>query len=206
MEAQRFPLRLMEWITTTVVLQRLKDSDEAAWELFTARFRGPLVGFARRLGLGEGEAEDVAQETLLAFLDAFRKGGYDRGRGRLGSWLFGIAHRRVLAAKREAARRAEKLGEAADADFFSRLADEESVRRTWDETWAKALLEQGLSQVKAEVEPATWRMFVEVVRKERAPAEVAREMGLSRNAVFIAKHRVLKRLRQLQEELDGLDG
>lgn len=192
----------MEWLTTTLVLERLREADEAAWELFTARHRGAVVGFARRCGLGDGDSEDVAQETFLAFVEAFRRGDYDRDRGRLGAWLFGIAHRRILAARREAGRRAEKAGEAPDTDFFSQVPGEEAARRTWDETWAKALLEEALARVKQEVEPATWRIFEEVVRKERAPADVAREMDLSRNAVFIAKHRVLKRLRRLQADLE----
>jgi RNA polymerase sigma-70 factor (ECF subfamily) len=53
----------------------------------------------------------------------------------------------------------------------------------------------------AEFEPATWRAFWECVVNERPAAEVASELELTENAVYLAKGRVLRRLRN---ELGGL--
>jgi RNA polymerase sigma-70 factor (ECF subfamily) len=50
--------------------------------------------------------------------------------------------------------------------------------------------------IRLEFHYSTWRAFELQVRDGRAPADVARELGTTVNAVLIAKSRVLKRLRQ----------
>ena len=61
-----------EWVTTSTMLQRLSDFDDrGAWERFSARFLHPIQAYARKRGLGHEEAEDVAQESLLAFAQAY---------------------------------------------------------------------------------------------------------------------------------------
>ena len=97
----------MEWITTSTILVSLGDySNRAAWERFTDRCRPPVLRFVRGMGLSEVDAEDAAQGTLLAFAEGFRKGQYDRSKGRLSSWLFGIAFRQALNKRRSLVRRA----------------------------------------------------------------------------------------------------
>jgi RNA polymerase sigma-70 factor (ECF subfamily) len=58
-----------------------------------------------------------------------------------------------------------------------------------------------LELMRNEFEEPTWRACFECTVNDRPAAEVARELGLSVNAVYVAKSRVLRRLRQ---ELDGL--
>jgi len=70
--------------TTTRLLEGLCDpEDEALWCEFDAQYRPILVGFARRLGLNVEDAADLAQETLVRFVEAYRAGRYDRGKARL---------------------------------------------------------------------------------------------------------------------------
>ena len=69
----------VDWLTTSTVLRDLGDlQNQTAWDRFVGRFRKPVVDFARRLGFEASQAEDVAQETLLAFVNAYREGRYDR--------------------------------------------------------------------------------------------------------------------------------
>lgn len=187
----------MAWLTSTVLLQQLAEGDDQAWSSFAERYRGPLLAFARRLGIPDHEAEDVAQETLLAFLSAWRRGRYDRQRGRLGAFLFGVAVQQV----REHHRRARRGGPAGvvETSFWRELPDEQGLRDTWDTTWERALFQRCLDQARRELKPSTLRAFELTALEERPPREVAAELGLSVNAVYVAKHRVLTRLRELQE-------
>ncbi|MCH8147121.1 MAG: sigma-70 family RNA polymerase sigma factor [Planctomycetes bacterium] len=194
----------MEWVTTTTVLHDLRDFDNrSAWERFTQRFRSPVIGFAVRLGLREPEAEDVAQETLLAFADGFRRGSYHPDKGRLRDWLFGIAYRQVLK-MRERLAHAEVQAPGSDTagSFWSQLPTEKEATASWSEEWARAVLNQCLQQVRREVEPTTIRAFELFALAKQPAADVGTELGISRNAVFIAKHRILKRLRELQEQYE----
>ncbi|HWL94739.1 MAG TPA: sigma-70 family RNA polymerase sigma factor [Phycisphaerae bacterium] len=190
----------MEWITTTTVLDRLRDAnDHSAWSSFVERFRAPITGFSRKLGLNLADAEDVAQETLMAFLESYRKNAYERRRGRLGHYLFGIAHNKILLARRKiGAREGQVSGTDDRTSFWSALPDSSQAQETWEREWRDSILVQCLEQVRQEVSPQTFEAFRMVVLEEIEPATVAERLGLTRNAVFIAKHRVGTRLRGLR--------
>ncbi|RJP38130.1 MAG: sigma-70 family RNA polymerase sigma factor [Phycisphaerales bacterium] len=195
----------MEWITTSTILQSLKEfHNQSAWQRFAERFRPSIVRFARKLGLSEAEAEDVAQETLAAFAAAYRDGRYDRDKGRLSRWLFGIAYRQAQRARTGQARRAGMEGAPENTSFWEHAPDEQSLARLWDQQWEQGLLEQCLRQVRQEVEPSTMRAFEAVALADRAPAAVAAETGLSVKAVYAAKYRVLKRIRELRAALEDM--
>lgn len=196
----------MEWLTTTTVLANLRDyENRAAWERFAARFRRPIVTFARSLGLTDVDAEDVAQETLIAFAEAYRDGQYDRTKGRLSQWLFGIAYRQTLNERRGGARRAARVAAPSDnTDFWAGVPDETAASQSWDREWEQALLEECIKQVRHEVEPVTLRAFELVVQHQRPPADAATELGVPIKLVYNAKHRVLKRIRELRAELEDI--
>lgn len=190
----------MEWITTTTILHDLRDySNQSAWERLAARFRRPIVRFAREMGLSASDADDVAQETLLAFAEAFRRDGYDPQRGRLSKWLFGIAFRQALAARRKR-NRAEHDGESA----LQHVSDENSATLAWDREWEQAMLGECLERVRGEFESATYAAFALTVIEGAEAADAARQLNVPLKSVYNAKHRVLKRIRELRAELEDI--
>ncbi len=192
----------MPWVTTTILLERLADAQDASWEEFASHFRGPIHNFALRLGLSETSADDVVQSTMLAFVRAFRDGRYSRERGRLSSWLFGIAYRESLRVFRDSARERQAPATQGRTTFFSDHPDDELARRTWTETWERHVLGRCLEQVRAEVTPSTFEAFELAAVRGVPPEQVAESVGISKNAVFIAKHRVLKRVAELRLEFE----
>ncbi len=193
----------MHWVTTTLVLDRLQDSEDEAWETFVCRFRQPVVRFARDMGLAEEEAEDAAQETLTSFLKAYRDGKYDRGKGRLHSWLFGIAQRTVLHRRRSLAQEHRRSPIGLRTVVWDTIP-EDQVQVSWDKSWHQAIFDQCLEQVRLELEVQTVQAFELVALREVPAQEAAAQLGMTRNAVFLAKHRVLKRIRELQQELEAV--
>lgn len=173
--------------------------DDAAWRQFVERFREPLRRLARSTGLDDGEAEDAAQQTLLVFHDGLRRGTYDRDRGRLSAWLFGIARNEIRRAGQRRQRRTA-LGLAGGESWPSE-AEAAGVEQDWQLAWQQQLLAMAMARVRREVQPNTWLAFERVQLHGEDPAAVAAALGLSRNAVFVAKHRVLTRLRAIEAEL-----
>ena|SRR5688572_7207050 len=198
----------MEWITTSTILGGLRDfEDRGAWHRFVERFRAPIVGLARAQGLRMSDAEDVAQETLLAFADGFRAGSYDVEKDRLSRWLFGIAYRQIQRARETHGRQAAVAPQADDsAGQLLEIADEAAATRSWDVEWERAILEQCLAQARREVQPLTFRAFELVALEHRDPARAAEELGTDIKAVYNAKHRLLKRIRELRESMEQLAG
>lgn len=186
------------WITTSTVLERLASGpDQDAWGAFVGRFRGPLVGYAQRRGLGAADAEDAAQEALATFVEAFRAGRFERERGRLSHWLYGFVANAV--------RRAQARGGRDDAQqlsHWSALEGAGQIDPDFEESWEREVLRQCLDSARAEFRGTTWRVFEGLALEGRAVDELAAETGLSRNAVYIAKHRVLARVEALMAECE----
>jgi RNA polymerase sigma-70 factor (ECF subfamily) len=63
------------------------------------------------------------------------------------------------------------------------------------------LVKQAFQLMQAEFPPLTWKACWEYMVAERSAPEVATELGITVNAVYLAKSRVLARLRR---ELEGM--
>jgi RNA polymerase sigma-70 factor (ECF subfamily) len=191
----------MEWKTTTQILHQLQTtSDDDAWRRLCEHFRPVVIHFAQTLGLSLQDAEDASQETLMTFLKALQAGHYDRDKGRLGAWLFGIA-RRVVLNKRSQASAREGL---VSTGFWEAIPDDRTVEMTWESQWQRAVLGRCMDQARHEFDPKVFEAFRLYALAEVPADQVAATLGVSKNAVYIAKSRVLSRLRQLQQDLQDL--
>jgi RNA polymerase sigma-70 factor (ECF subfamily) len=185
-------------MTSTTLLDGLRDPHNATrWQQYVGRYRPLLLRFVEGHGVTGEDAEDVVQNALLEFARAYRDGRYQRERGRLSSWLFGILHRQLLKFRERAGRQPSlHVDLEPGGDLFEPTAPPELVA-AWEEEWEQAVLSQCLEEIRGEVAPRTYRAFVGFALEGRPAAEVGRELGLSENAVFSAKRRILRRIREL---------
>jgi RNA polymerase sigma factor (sigma-70 family) len=93
-------------LTDAELVQRfIRARDESAFEALV-RKHGPMVlGVGRRVLHNETDAEDAFQATFLLLL---RKAGQLRSPGRIGNWLYGVAYRTALEARKAARKRRAK--------------------------------------------------------------------------------------------------
>ncbi len=193
----------MDWTTSTRLLEELHTGDDGtAWDEFVGRFRPTIISFARGMGLRPPEAEDVAQEAFLTFAKHYRDGRYDRSKGRLSKWLFGIARNHTLCALRNVNRRELNLAPGHRTSFWSALRDSSTTSALWDTQWQQAILHHCLDQVSREVDPTTFTAFEMVAYGQQPPAEAAAALGITVKAVYNAKHRILKRIRALRADCE----
>jgi RNA polymerase sigma factor (sigma-70 family) len=181
--------------TTTTLLERLHDpADEAVWRQFDARFRPILVRFARRWGLGAEDAADAAQETLARFARSYRTGGYRRERGRLSSWVFGIARHCVLEQRRARGGFWLAAGSLGMDDVPERCSGNDNPAAV-----AHSELQRAIRELRenSRIGARTVHTFELLALNQLAPTEVATRLGITLNDVYLAKHRCVKRLRSL---------
>jgi RNA polymerase sigma-70 factor (ECF subfamily) len=186
--------------TTTLLLDSLMDpARDAVWTEFDARYRPILTAMALRVGLDRAEAEDVAQETLAEFLRAYRQGRYDRGKGRLSSWIIAIAQNRALMRLRSRARRGGARGGSALVD----IGDATGLTQIWQVEQERAILARAWNTLRSTGRTAekTLRAFELVALRGTPAAGAAAECGMTLDEVYIAKNRVTKRLREIVAEL-----
>jgi len=185
-------------VTSTTLLEGLRDpGNRTVWLDFVERYRPLVVGYGRRAGLSNDDAEDLAQQSLLAFSQAYRDEKYERARGRLRDWLFGIVANQLKNQRRARARRAERLPETRSGEPVE-VAGESELEHLWEDEWQSAVARECLAQVRREVSATTYRAFELYALGDRPAEEVARELDLSPDAVYGAKRRILRRIRALQ--------
>ncbi|MGH7169885.1 MAG: RNA polymerase sigma factor [Gemmataceae bacterium] len=182
--------------TPATLLERLRQpGDAVAWNQFVHLYTPLLYHWARRLGLQSADAADLVQEVFLALYHALPHFHYDRQRS-FRAWLFTLMRNKCRDWRR---RRVPVPVEGIEAALDERADDgadavEEAEYRSY-------LCARALRLMQSEFAPTTWKTFWATVVEGRSAVDVAREFGLTPNAVYLARGRVLRRLRQA---LDGL--
>jgi RNA polymerase sigma-70 factor (ECF subfamily) len=179
--------------TRPSLLMRLRDSaDDSAWRTFVATYAPLLYHWCRRAGLQDADAADVSQEALLQVVRSIRTFAYQPQRGRFRDWL-GLVVRRRLSRFREQRGRGAAAG-SAEAEQFPEQADAAPADPEWIAEFNAQVLRVALEKIRPEFEDSTWQVFEQTWLAGRSAAEAAAQAGLSIQAAYVAKHRVLKRL------------
>lgn len=187
--------------TTTQILESLRDPANAdMWQLFDERYRPVLHAFALQRGLADSDAAEVAQTTLAQFTADYSAGRYDRSRGRLSSWILGIASHRIADFGRAKQRHRRDRGESA----FEDLASASSAEECWRAAMRKVILEKALRSLREEtrLDERTVRAFELCALRGVPAATVAAECDMSVDEVYVAKNRTIKKLREIVERYE----
>jgi RNA polymerase sigma-70 factor (ECF subfamily) len=183
--------------TSTSLLVRLRQAAEPeAWRRFAELYTPLLYYWARRLGLGEPDAADLVQDVFLKLVLKLPEFQYDRARS-FRSWL-----RTVLINQWRTNHRRQAVGPARAGD--QTLADvsvPDDVAAFGEAEYRHYLAQRALRLMQAQFQETTWKACWMQVVDGRPAAEVAAQLGISEGAAWVAKCRVLRRLRQ---ELAGL--
>jgi RNA polymerase sigma-70 factor (ECF subfamily) len=182
--------------TSFSLLDRLKVAGPEAsdWNRLQGIYLPLIRSWLSRVpGLGD-ESADLAQEVLVVVFREIPR--FERQReGSFRAWLRKVTVNRVLNYRRQRGRRPAVGLDAADG-FLERLSDPNGeLAREWDRDHDKHVVEKLLAVVQPDFTPTTWEAFRRFGVDGIPAARVAEELGLSENAVILAKSRVLKRLR-----------
>lgn len=187
----------MNTTTRATLLERLRDGDAVmAWDEFFQRYWRLIYAAARNRGCREHTAEEIVEEVMLTVFkqrDVFR---YDPQRGRFRDWLHRVVRNAVAEHRRSPAQRVRARGGDAEGPF-PEPADDGPPEAAWEAAFEESMLAALLEVVRREVAPETYQAFELTTLEELSGKQVARLTGLSRNAVYLARKRVLKRLREL---------
>ena len=182
--------------TCPSLLQRLRSPQaDAAWGTFVDLYTPLLFHWARRAGLQDSDAADLVQDVFATLLRKLPEFAYDPARS-FRAWLRAVA----LNQWRDNLKRRATRPLPGHADALDLAQAPEDVA-FWEVEYRRRLVDRALNIMRADFQPATWQACWQVVAEGRPAADVARELGLTENAVYIARSRVLRRLRA---ELEGL--
>jgi RNA polymerase sigma-70 factor (ECF subfamily) len=185
--------------TPASLLEKVRNpADQEAWKRFVRLFTPLLYSWTRQLGMPSQDAADMVQDTMVVLLQKLPRFSYDPPKS-FRAWLRTILLNKWRDHRRHCAVFVQHSGDAALASL---PGPENGARLPLEEAeYREHLISRALEVMEAEFQPTTWKACWEIVVAGRSPGEVAVELGITTNAVYVAKSRVLRRLRQ---ELHGL--
>ena len=183
------------------LIQRLQDGgDNAAWEEFASIYRPVIVRIALRKQMQFDDAEDLAQQVLLLVLKNINKWKSDPARARFRTWLQTVVRNATM----NALSRRPKDQASGGTDSLQQLHQrpDKSDSLSFDLEWQRETLRWVAHQVRGEFESTTWTAFWDTAIEQLPAQEVAEKIGRSVGAVYIARSRVMQRIKQRIAELD----
>jgi RNA polymerase sigma factor (sigma-70 family) len=184
-------------LTRASLLVRIRDgNNHVAWREFLELY-GPVVyGFARKRGLQDADAADLMQDVMRSVSSAIGRLDYDRRQGTFRGWLFTITRNKIynfLSARRI---RPRASGDSTTNLLLDEHPDSSGDSDQWETEYQRRLAAMAMDQIKGEFQQSTWRAFWLTAVEGVAAPEAAKQVGLSPGAVYVAKSRVLARLKE----------
>ena len=175
--------------TSASLLDQARCRSAAAWERLVALYTPLLHAWLTAAGLQAADRDDLVQRALAIIVEQLPAFGHNGRPGAFRAWLRGVAVNLL----REHWRARPTTGVPS---VLAELADPQGgLSRVWDEQHDRHVLHGLMESVRPEFTEPTWRAFRRVTLDGMPARDVAAELGLSVNAVLIAKSRVLARLR-----------
>ncbi|MGO9915005.1 MAG: RNA polymerase sigma factor [Isosphaeraceae bacterium] len=191
--------------TRQSLLVRLKDPrDGQAWTEFVAIYTPLIDRLAKAKGLQSADAADLAQEIFRAVAGAIDRFDPDPARGSFRGWLFKIARNlmiNLLAARRV---RPQATGDSDVQEMLEQVpAPDGAETAFFDAEYRRRLLFWAADRVRGEFRKSTWQAFWLTAVEGEDRKAAAQACGISVGAVYIARSRVMARLKAVIEEVEG---
>ena len=190
--------------TRQSLLLRLRDArDHSAWSEFLEIYEPLVYRLARRKGFQDADARELTQEVLLAVFGAIGRWDPDPAHGSFRGWLFRIARNMMINFLAKQRRGPQPAG---STDFVRLLAQQpapesdESV--LFDREYKRAAFRWAADQVRDEFHDNTWQAFWRTCVAGIAIKQAAAELGMSVGSVYVARSRVMARLREAIQRID----
>jgi RNA polymerase sigma factor (sigma-70 family) len=189
--------------TRLTLLGRLRSApaDPAAWGEFVEWYGQKIYVWCRTWGLQEADAQDVTQEVFLKLSMRMQEFRYDP-QGSFRAWLKTVSHHTWQDYLRKQ-RKAGQAGGSADAmNHLHAIEARDDLEKWIAAAGDEELLKEAAVRVRIRVEPRTWDAFRLLALEGRSGAEAAKVLGMKVGALFVARSKVQ---RMLREELARLE-
>lgn len=179
---------------TSSLLQGVRELDHGAWERMVNLYYPMLYGWCRRSGLQPDDAADVCQNVLRSVATSLHNFRREQTGDTFRGWLRRITQRRIIEFRQRLGRRPEAIGGSNAQNRLAELVDEYACS---SESGTEVEFLHGLLElVRNEFENQTWMAFWKTTVDGESAADAAADLNMTRNAVYLAKSRVLRRLRE----------
>ncbi len=181
--------------TRKSLLLKIRDFENAgAWEEFVRIYEPLVTRFVLWRGFSHQDAADISQEVMAAVARTIRNFEYDPKKGSFRGWMLTVTRRQIIQLLRKRSRQPVTVpAEEADAESEGVVPGDLDV---WELEYRRRLFDWACALVRGQFSDSTWQAFWRTTVEDRTGAEVASELGLPTGAVYVARSRVLQRVRE----------
>ena len=170
-----------------------------AWREFVEIYEPLVYRIARRKGLQDADVQDLCQDVFQAVAKSIDR--WDPARGGFRAWLSTITRNLLINVLSRAKYRPHGSGSSSVQDLLeSQAADDPSATAIFETEYRRRLFRWAAEQIRDEFAPSTWQAFWQTAVDGLPPKDVAAASGLSLGAIYIARSRVLSRLKKRIEQ------
>lgn len=192
--------------TQPTLLVRIRNAhDHDAWTRFVDLYAPLVYGFLRKRGLQDADAADLTQDVLRKVAVAVKQFDYDTTRGSFRSWLLTIVQNSLATYWRGDPHKERAGGDSEAYLMLNEIAQPvnngDSVE--WDAEYQRQIFHFAANVVKQDFTPTTWQAFWQTAVEGRSGKELAEELQMSVAAVYLAKGRVMNRIKDQVKLLVG---
>ena len=187
--------------TSHSLIERVHDpANGAAWAEFLGIYHPVVYRMARRRGLQDADAQDVVQQVFAAIarsIDTWQS-GTDRPPFR--AWLTTVARNAITNALTRRPRDRAAGSTSVVQQLHEIPASEDTTSEIIRES-RREIVYWAAKQIRKEFTEQTWEIFWKTSIDGIAVAEVSASTGRSVGAIYVARHRVLTRLKEKVAEV-----
>jgi len=187
-------------LTRASLLVRLRDArDGAAWSQFVTLYAPLIYGHARKHGLQDADAADLTQDVLRAVAGAIPRLAYDPGRGSFRGWLFTIVRNKL---RNHLQKKGKQTPGSGDTDAI-RLLEQQAApeEEQWEADYQRQIFAWAVERIRPDFQEKTWQAFWRTAVEGHSGKDVAAKLGMTVAAIYLAKGRVLVRLKEEIEQV-----
>lgn len=195
---------MVEPETRPSLLLRLRaPQDQQAWAEFVCIYEPLVMRVLRQRGLQDADARDVTQQVILAVTQAVQRWQPDGQQASFRRWLFSIARRLALRFL-ERGQPKRGIGGSDMLKVLDRLPEpEHRTEVQFDDEYRNEVFRWAADQIKTEFRDSTWQAFWRTCVLHEPIPEVADLLGMSAGNVYVARSRIIARLRVVVEQFEA---
>lgn len=191
--------------TNHSLIARVKDlGDGASWSEFLGIYQPVVFRIARRRGLQDADAYDVMQQVFLAVSRSIQ--GWNRtaheAQPPFRAWLSTIARNAItkMLARRP---RDAATGSTSVVDLLENQPDCDSTTSEILVEARREVIRWAVAQVQPEFSDETWTLFHQTAVEGVPIADVAKSTARSAGSIYVARYRVIARLKEKIREVSA---
>ena len=192
--------------TRVSLLLRIKDpADRDAWEEFVEIYRPIIYRMARKRGLQDADAQDLAQRVLGSVAAAIEGWEHDPSRARFSTWLGTVTRNAII----DTVRRIKPDASAGGSSMLQQLnrlpQSDDAAAAEIDREYRRQLFRRAAAAIRDEFESVTWDAFWLTTIEDVSASDAACELQKGIGSIYAARSRVMRRLREKVGQLEVRD-